>query len=563
MAPFAAARGPVARSRNWYDAAAAWSARSPKRHRARACRISCAVPPRATPPIDFAHAYSSGSLDDFFEVAPGDLERALALPRPPERAALVAALRRHALALGAPAPVLANLERLAHPEARAVVTGQQTGLLLGPTYSLSKAMTAIALAKRLDSEERPVVPVFWLATQDHDAHEMDNTYLLDASETLRRISVTLPEGVAVGRVPLTKELVAEVAAGLATLTPAPRFRRSVWELLEGAASSVATYSDWFAALFTRLLGDAGLVLIDPLRPDVAEQFVPIIERELADPLATPAAINAAGRRLKELGYEPQLGRAQGATNLFVESDGKRLLLRATAGGFMAEDERFTRADLMALLAADPTAITPAAGLRPVTQDFALPTAVFVLGPGELRYVSQLKDVYRFHGVPMPLAWQRATATVIEPVTARLLAGLGISAASFRARRRELQEQVLLERHGHAERFRTAAGRIEAELEGLLTEVDGIDPTLAGTVKRGRRYLEETLARLRGKTSAALAARDEVTTRQFDRLAAHLLPLGQPAERVLSPFSHALKFGIEPLMDRFATLAPEHDQELFL
>lgn len=521
------------------------------------------MPPRATPPTDFAHAYSSGSLDDFFEVAPGDVDKALALPRPSERASLVAALKRHAIALGAPPPVLANLERLSHPEARAVVTGQQTGLLLGPTYSLSKAMTAVALARRLDTRERPVVPIFWLATQDHDAHEMDNTYMLDASETLRRLSVRLPDGVAVGRVPLTREMVDGVSAGLAALTPRPRFLEPVWELLEGAASSVTTYSDWFAALFTRLLGPAGLVLIDPLRSDVAEHFRPIIERELSDPLVTPAAINAAGRRLKELGFEPQLGRAQGATNLFVETGGRRLLLRAAGGAFVVEDKRFTRADLQALLDADPTAITPAAGLRPITQDFALPTAVFVLGPGELRYVSQLRDVYRFHGVPMPLAWQRATATVLEPVAVRLLDVLGVSAARFRAQRTELLERTLLERHGHAELFAAAAGCIESEFEKLLSEVGGIDPTLDGTVKRGRHHLEETLARLRGKTSAALAARDEVTTRQFDRLAAHLLPLGQPAERVLSPFSHALKFGIEPLMDRFATLAPEHDQELVL
>src|SRR5690606_8060170 len=114
---------------------------------------------------------------------------------------LVAALRRYAERIGSPPAVMRNVERLLHPEARAVVTGQQTGLLLGPTYTLSKAATAVRLAQRLDRPERPVVPIFWLASQDHDAAEIDHTYLLDGSETLRRVSVSLPDGVAAGRIP--------------------------------------------------------------------------------------------------------------------------------------------------------------------------------------------------------------------------------------------------------------------------------------------------------------------------------------------------------------------------
>ncbi|HRP46917.1 MAG TPA: bacillithiol biosynthesis cysteine-adding enzyme BshC [Trueperaceae bacterium] len=518
----------------------------------------------ATPPApSFLDAFLSGQLNDFFELAPGDVSAALDLPRSQDRRELVDALSRYAASLGAPQAVFDNLERLRHPNARAVVTGQQTGLLLGPTYSLSKAATAVALAKRLSTEERPVVPIFWLATQDHDVAEIDHTYLLDGSETLRRIAVTLPAGAAVGRAPLTPELVATVKQGLAQLTPRPRFLSQVWELLAATAGSVTMFSDWFGAILMRLLGDAGLVLIDPMQRDVATLFAPLITAELADAQRTPEAINDAGRRLKSLGYEPQLGRGQDATNLFVELKGRRVLLRRVGAAFAAEDRRFTRAELLAMLEVDPTAITPAAGLRPVIQDATLPTAVFVLGPGELRYVAQLRDVYRFHGVPMPLTWPRASATVLEPVSARLLTGLGLRAVEFRNHRPETLERVLLERHGHAARFQAAASRLEAEFTALLSAVDAIDPTLQGTVRNGHKHLAATMKRLRGKSGAALAKHDATTVRQFERLASHLLPLGQPAERVLSPFSHALKFGIEPLMDRFSTLEPTGDQELVL
>lgn len=522
------------------------------------------MPSRAssTPP-SFTDAYLGGQLNDFFDLEPDDVAGALALPRPTERHALVAALARHATSLGAPRAVHDNLERLRHPAARAVVTGQQTGLLLGPTYSLSKAVTAVVLARRLSTEERPVVPLFWLATQDHDTQEIDHAYLLDGSETLRRLTVPLPAGAAVGRAPLTAKLVETVRAGLAGLTPSPRFLPEVWDLLSATAAGVSTYADWFAAILTRLLGDAGLVLVDPMRADVATLFAPLLRAELGAAGATPAAVNEAGRRLKAIGFEPQLGRGENATNLFVEVDGRRVLLRRAGSKFAADDRRLTHAELLGILENDPAAITPAAGLRPTVQDYLLPTSVFVLGPGELRYVAQLRDVYRAHGVPMPLAWPRASATVLEPAAHRLLSGLGVRAAEFRAHHARIEERVLLERHGHAARFHAATAALEAEFGVLLKEVQGIDPTLVGAVKRGRGHLEATLARLRGKTSAAVALRDDTTARQFERLSAHLLPMGQPAERVLSPFSHALKFGLEPLMERFLALEPSGDQELVL
>lgn len=502
-----------------------------------------------------------GHLAEFFELVPGDLAAALAVPRPAAREELVAALSEHARQLGAPPAVFANLERLRHEESRAVVTGQQTGLLLGPTYTLSKAITAVKLAQRLDTDERPVVPLFWLATQDHDAHEIDHTYVLDEEETLHRLAVPVADGVAVGHAALTPEMLQAVMRGLDGLTPKPRFLGEVSGLLQEAAASVGTFSDWFAAILTRLLGEQGLVIVDPLRRPVAGLFAHVLAAEIAEPERTASAINAAGARLKAIGYEPQLGRGADATNLFVEVGGRRQLLRHRGTHLEAGDTTFSRESLLALLAEDPTRVTPAAGLRPVVQDALLPTAVFVLGPGELKYVAQLRDVYRFHGVPMPLAWPRASATVLEPVADRLLRKFATTATEFRADPLALRERVLLETHGHAERFAAAATTVEREFDELLRAVAGIDPTLAGTVRRGEQHLQSTLNRLRRKASTALAREDGTTRRQFERLEAHLLPLGNSAERILSPFSHMLKFGVEPVLARFLEMEPSGEQVL--
>lgn len=518
-------------------------------------------------PPDLPTAFFAGKLADFFDLPPSDLEAALALPRPGDRARLVAGLRSHALRLGAPAKALENIERLAEPSARAVVTGQQTGLLLGPTYTLSKAMTAVRLAARLDREDRPVVPVFWLASQDHDVAEIDHGYLLDGSETLRRVAVELPEGVPSGRIPFARDMLDTVLASFSEHSPRAPFEAQVSGLLEESAGVAGSFADWFAAQLYRLLGELGLVLLDPLEPGIAELFAPVLERELREPASSPSLVNRAGEGLRSLGFKPQLGRGAEATNLFIElpQDGapRRSLLRVSGGKFTADGRSFSREELLARLADDPGSITPAAGLRPVTQDFVLPTAVFVLGPGELAYVAQLRDVYALHEVPQPLAWPRATVTLLEPAPARLLDRFGVEAGEFMSDPDGVLERTLLARHGHAERFGRAAGQLEDLFETLLSEVDGIDPTLKGTVKRGRHHLALTLERLRGRSAAALARKDADAQRQHGRLKAHLLPLGQPAERVLSPYGHMLKFGVEPVLDRFLSIEPSGHQVLEL
>lgn len=500
-------------------------------------------------------------------MAPGALSDALAVERAVNRTALARALERYAKRLGSSEATLKNIKRLMHPNARAVVAGQQVGLLLGPTFTLSKAITAVNLAQQLDSPDRPVVPVFWLATQDHDVAEVDHTYLLDGNEALHRLSVQLPPGQPTGRAPVTKAMLDQVLAGLTQLQPQPRFLAEVTSLVTDSAA-LGGYGDWFASMLTRLLGSTGLVLVDPLQPDFAALTLDVLKAEIREPARSSEAVNGAAVRLKALGFEPQLGRGANATNLFIELDTdtphrQRTLLRHQGRSFYADGQKFSAADLLTLLEQDPTVITPAAGLRPVTQDAALPTAALVLGPGELRYVAQLRGVYEAHGVPMPLAWPRASASVLEPAAKRMLGSLGLSAAQFRRNHQAELERFVLSRSGQLGRFQQAAAVVETTFDELFEEAGSLDPTLRGTVERGRRHMQMTLERLRTKSARAALQRDETASRQFQRLLAHLLPLGQPAERVLSPFSHAVKFGVQPLLDRFLKLEPSGDQELEL
>lgn len=515
------------------------------------------------PARSFLDDYRDGALADAFGLPAGDTEAALALPRPADRGALVAALAEDQARWGAPAASLASLDRLADDASRAVVTGQQVAWLLGPTYTLSKTVTALRLAARLHREERPVVPVFWMATQDHDVAEMDHAWVLGRDERLHRLSIDVPEGPAVGRARLARAWIDEAVAALRGIDGGGPHLEEVVELLRSAATGAERWSDAFARLMLALFGDRGLVVIDPLTPSVARLGRPLLERELDDPGASTELINRAGDELLGRGWPPQLTRADGATNLFVERPGgPRILLRRGANGSLALDGAKTdAAALRALLDEDPTAVTPAAGLRPVLQDLLLPTAVMVVGPGELRYLAQTRGVYEAHGVAMPLIWPRASATVLQPPVRRILERHGLDWRQVQEDPDAAECELALERHGSADAFRAALAAVEREVGTLVETVDGIDPTLRGSVRRGRHHLERTVLTLREKAASALARQDADTRRQFARLRAHLRPNGGLQERVLSPFSFFLTLGVASVRDAFLELPPEGEHAI--
>ena len=514
-----------------------------------------------TPPPDFSKSYDEGDLSAFYALAPGDTQGALELPRNVDRQALADALRSYAKRLGAPTQVFEQLEQLEHPESRVVVTGQQAGLLLGPTYTLSKAVTALNLARELSTEERPVVPVFWVASQDHDTKEIDQAYLLDLNEQLVRLELPLPASTPAGRIVFEKVWLGTVLEELKKLNVPEAHLEKVTALLKDAAEHAETFADLFSALLYRLLGEQGLVVLNPLEPEIAPLFKGVLSAELDDPTASVDAVNAAGERITDLGYKAQLGRGSSATNLFLEEEGQRSLLRYDKPTFFTDANEYTREDLQVKLDADPSLITPAAGLRPITQDAALPTAVVVVGPGELRYFAQLKAVYEQHGVAMPLVWLRTTVTVVEPPVRRILEKFDLNASEVTADFESVKQRKLLELHGHAEAFDKTLETLTTSLETLTKEVRGVDPTLIGTVERAEERFRQTIAMLATKNAAALDKHDDIYARQFGRLEKHLLPLGTSQERLISPFSFFLKFGVQPVLDAFLELPTEGDVDI--
>ncbi len=487
-------------------------------------------------------AFLQGRLRSFLPYGPEDLPARIAADRAAPRSELAAALEAYLKRLGAPARSLESARRIAHPRSRVVITGQQAGLLTGPAFTLYKAHSALKLAYAYDDADRPVVGLFWVASQDHDTAEVSRIHFLDAEERIRELALDLPEAVPVARLPFApyrEEVLAFVRAfgGHA----------GVCERIEAALEGEWSYAEAFARLLLAFLGVHGVVPLDPMAPELAPLFVPALERELEDPLASSMAINAAGEALGSVGIAPSLGRPPGATNLFLEGDdGRRRLLHYDDGVFSDGLRRYRAEDLRSLLQSEPSRLTPAAGLRPVVQDAVVPTAGLVVGPGEMAYVAQLAGVYRLHGLEPPAVIDRMHGLVLEPPVRRILEKYTLDPWAFLEAPEEAMLEALARTSTAAAELERGLRRVEDEFSRMLAALPALDPTLTGAFERSQRRLEGEIERLRGKLLAAELQQKRIVRDQYRRLLTHLRPLGRPQERVYSFLGYILKHGPEVL-----------------
>ncbi|GGN04158.1 putative cysteine ligase BshC [Thermus composti] len=429
--------------------------------------------------------------------------------------ALAAYLKR----LQAPKEAFSALERLG---VGAVVAGQQAGLLGGPAFTFYKAHTALTLAEGVGG-----AAVFWVASQDHDVEEVRHLHLL-RDEALETLSLDLPP-LPSGRIPLGPYR-ERLLAFLGPWAEDPRLAYA----LEGK-----TLSEFFARVLLAFLGERGLIPFDPMAEELAPLFLEALEKELADPLGSAEALNREAERIRALGGKPPLRRKPGATNLFLETDQRRLLFYE-GGAFTDGVRRYTAKELWEIARANPSRLTPAAGLRPVFQDLVLPTAGFVVGPNELAYVAELSEVYARYGLAMPALFLRLRALVLEPPIRRILSRYSLDPWAFVE---EGEEAFWRAAGGALEAFR----ELEAGFKALLAEAEAweakakaLEPTLERPFRRFRFRLKGEGERLLGKLLRARALRDEVLRGHLERLKRHLLPLGLPQERVYPFAMYALR-----------------------
>src|ERR1700723_3667126 len=343
---------------------------------------------------------------------------------PSVRLGVVEVLREQNLKFGGTATLDAaiarSLDRLASG-AVAIVTGQQVGLFTGPAYSLYKAITAAACAEELSRRGVDAVPVFWLATEDHDLAEINH-----AAWTTRTglAEFILPgnaaeEGRRVGEIALGEAITASVVTAMDTLEGP--YAAEVARALRESYTPGDTYGSAFGKLMTRLVAGRGIIFLDPLDSRLHHFASGIYRRAIDDADTLGDELLGRSKELENDGFHAQVKVTRETTLLFYNVNGRRQPLRSRNGDFTVGKTRFSLDELRSAIDKSPEAFSANVLLRPIIQDTLLPTAAYIGGPAEIAYMAQNQIIYKSLLGRMPAIVPRAAFTLVDPLIARVLA----------------------------------------------------------------------------------------------------------------------------------------------
>lgn len=498
--------------------------------------------------------YHFDRVADLYSCRPNDvpsLVRAARFEFPDtRRAALVKALTP--LNSGNP-----SLARLAQPGTVAVVTGQQVGLFSGPAYTIYKALTAIRTASELTAHGIPAVPVFWLASEDHDFAEVDHAWVFGPDH--RPVRIRLNGSEQAGSRPAGGRALSAVPIGQlrGALSGLP-FADDAVAIVERAYQQGETMGSAFGHILAELFAPWGLLLIDPMHQAVREIGAPLMRQAVERMPELVEAVTARSAELVKRGYHAQVLVERNSSLAFLLENGERLPLRRSNGHYTALHHKWS-AEEVAQRGVD---LSPNALLRPVVQDYILPTAAYIGGPAELAYLAQSQVIYGKLTGQQPAALPRASFTLLDERSHKRMGRYGLNPADL-----FLSEQPLHDRIAARLVPENLRGRLEQTraaftnaLDALRGDLDQFDVSLAGALATNRRKIEYQVDKITRKTASQIMTRDEQATRDARSLNGLVFPEKHLQERLYSIIPFLAKFGpglVEELYSAVRLECPDH------
>ena len=464
------------------------------------------------------------------------------------RRAVVDVLRGQNRVLGGDDATARNLDRLGDG-AVAVVTGQQVGLFGGPAYSVYKALTAVHVARELTERGVNAVPVFWLATEDHDLAEVNHCFFpkrggferfeLPAEGLAdRRVGeIHLGEGVQ----PLTSQLIAMLEGSWA---------EEAGRCVTASYAPAETFGSAFGKLMARMFAGRGLILLDPLSRDLHRLALPVLRRALAEHATLATELVARGEALEKAGFHAQVKVTERSTLLFRVVGGQRLGLRPANGGLAAGDNTESLEATLSAMETHPEEFSPSALLRPVVQDTLLPTVACILGPAETAYHAQTSLLYKKLLGRAPAILPRASFTLVPPHVSNLLKKYEMAPEEILQGRHKLRARLEAEALPQAlsARFDEGEQTIKTLIDSLREPIAKLDQTLLGALDSASEKMLYQLSGLRAKAGRAEGFRTGVLHTHENEIASWLFPNNALQERSFGLLTFLAAEGPE-LLDR--------------
>lgn len=446
-----------------------------------------------------------------------------------------------------------KLEEIVSGNGLFVTTGQQAGLFTGPLYTINKILCAIQLASHLEGVlGRPVAPLFWVASDDHDWDEVNHIHLVDRSQELRRI--TLESDPETPMVSMRRRLlgpgIGPVLDELVERLPTTEFAGGLLDILRGAYRPERTVAEAFTETIVRLFASFDLLVVDGGDPRLKELALPLFERELVEAAEHEALFATQTRALEEAGYRAQVPALPGATNVFYEDDEGRERIFRSGPDFAlpGRGRTFGRRELLARLHDEPGSFSANVVLRPIVESAVFPTVSYVGGPGEVSYFAQYGSLFRAHGIGAPVVFPRTNVLLVEAKVRKVLDEFDLEPDELRVPFHELSTRIVRSTMPAdvTEALESLRCRIEEGYGELESAALSIDPMLAGPLQGGRNASLVRLAEVERRIVRHLKKRRSIELSKLEKAAVNLFPAGVQQERILNIFQYLVRYGQELL-----------------
>lgn len=502
---------------------------------------------------DFPKLADSYSVNPFLDDSV--IARSNNVISPEFKTGFIEALKSYHNYLGIEESQKVQLKKFSGEDSLVVVTGQQLGVYGGPLFTVYKTITTILLARKWELKlKKPVIPVFWLADEDHDFEEIASVGIpnYDAFKSISLDQQGNGHPVSVQEIKSTiKKFIDSVKGEL----PDTDFSNQLFSELDDFYKEGNTHVQAFAQLMNSWFAKEGLLI-------VGSNFTPI--KKLVSDVFSGSILKAneiqKALELKSKGLESRFHRqvVVGDSNLFyIDSKEGRLKLDKSNGNWKYGDITLSEEKLISMIEKNPENYSPNVFLRPILQDKLLPTLGYVAGPGELAYYGQMKDIYPLFDLEMPAIFPRMSVTLVESGIERIMEKLPFDMSSYNLRIEDLEASYIEQSNSKDIEgvFVSWKESINELSEKPNTFIKEIDPTLEGTTGKVVAGFSNEIDKLKGKVYRSIKQQEQTQINRIGKIKSQLFPDGLQ-ERSVSPIFFMNKYG----MDIWIKLLNEFEKE---
>lgn len=482
------------------------------------------------------------------------------------RLKLVEVLRRTNTFYGLTPAIEANLELLKHEKTVTVITGQQAGIFTGPIYTILKAITTLKAASALGKMLKvPVVPLFWMESSDHDLAAVNHIYFPGPLGSIKYTygKTDNPRQRSVGGIKFGGDF-QDFSLKIKETFHNNDYYEAVTRLMDETYHPGATFGAAFGKMMARLFSRWGLIIVDAENKELKRLAAPIIIRKLEEKGRMNQLLQEQSQELEREDYERQIQVRSELLNVFILKENNRIPLNLLGEVLGNGDEKEMLADqeLVKVAFEHPEWFSPKVAFRPIVQDFLFPTVAYIGGPAELAYFAQLKKVYEFFEIQMPIIWPSASATIVDAKTQRHLQRAAVQPEDvFRNSDEVLRE--IIEKYAVIapdDYFDEAEKKLEEVIGWLGREMSIIDPSLPRQFNTPYNKIRYQLNNMKKRTFARLKEKNQGMVESWRKAQIQLHPNNKLQERVYNIVYFLANYGfwlMDYLMDNLDIEVDEH------